>query len=247
MKITGSMYLVGSGEADLMPTDRNDCQVYLIRANEVLALVDAGGGLSADKILANVEADGLAPHAISWLLLTHTHGDHAGGAAALKAALPGLRVAVSSEAADWLRRGDEQAISLDKGRAAAVFPPDFRFHPCPVDLELRDGQRIEFGGLLVKVVATPGHCRGHLSFLVEAEGKRALFSGDAIFPGGKILLQNIWDCDLQATLRSVERLAGLRADHLFAGHLHPVLDEAPAHLRLATDRLAALAVPPSLF
>ncbi len=54
----------------------------------------------------------------------------------------------------------------------------------------------------------------------------ALFSGDALFPGGRILLQDTWDCDLAATLRSVERLAALGPDDLLAGHLGPVLGEA---------------------
>ena len=38
-----------------------------------------------------------------------------------------------------------------------------------------------------------------------------LFSGDALFPAGRILLQDTWDCDLHDALRSVERLAALAA------------------------------------
>ena len=86
-----------------------------------------------------------------------------------------------------------------------------------------------------------------MSFLVEDGGKLALFAGDAIFPEGKILLQNIGDCDLHQSMRSVERLARLRPDHLFAGHRPPVVDEAAAHFKPATDRIEALVPPWNLF
>lgn len=246
MKLTERIHLVGSGEADLLPTDPLDSQVYLLRTDAGLVCIDAGSGPSVERILANVAADGLDPAAIGWLFLTHAHADHA-GAGAWKEHLPDVRVAVSWEVADWLRRGDEEAISLDRARGAGIYPPDFRFRPCAVDVELRDGDAHDFGDLRLEVVATPGHCTGHLSFVLHEPSGRTLFSGDALFPGGRILLQDIWDCDLHRALRSVERLAATAPDHLLAGHLHPVLGAAAEHVRMATDWIAALAVPPSIF
>jgi len=226
-----------------MLTSPLDCQVYLLRSETQLALVDAGSGEAVDKILDNVVADGLDPEAIRWLLITHAHADHAAGAAGLKQRLPNLSVAISSDAAEWLENGDEQATSLAKGRERGLYPASVRLLPCPVDLALEDRQEIAVGELRIRVINTPGHCRGHVSFLVDIEGKRTLFSGDALFPGGRILLQNIWDCNLQDSVRSIERLAEAKVDHLMAGHLPPVLDDAESHIRLATDRLWQLAVP----
>ena len=246
VKLTERVHLVGSGEPDLLPTDPLDSQVYLLRTDVGLVCIDAGSGLSVERILGNVVADELDPSAIGWLFLTHTHADHA-GAGTWKERLPDVRVAVSWEVADWLRRGDEEAISLDRARRAGMYPTDFHIRPCDVDIELRDGDVFEFGDLRLEVVATPGHCTGHLSFVLHETTGRTLFSGDALFPGGRILLQDVWDCDLQATLRSVERLAATAPDHLMAGHLHPVIGAAAEHMRIATDRIAALAVPPSLF
>lgn len=247
MKVTETVSLVGGGEADYVFTDQMDCNVYLMRAGDLYVLIDAGGGMAADKIVENVRGHGVDPRRVEWLLLTHAHGDHAAGAAPLKQRLPNLKVAISVEAAGWLRSGDEKAINLDKGRATGMYPPEFQFLPCPVDLELRDGQRLELGSRVFQVLATPGHCAGHLSFLVEDRGKRIIFAGDAIFPEGKILLQNIGDCDLHQSLRSVERLARLESDHLFAGHRQPIVDAAGSHFKIATDRIEALVVPWNLF
>jgi glyoxylase-like metal-dependent hydrolase (beta-lactamase superfamily II) len=104
--------------------------------------------------------------------------------------------------------------------------------------------------LRLMAVATPGHAAGHLSFLLE-EGvgtgrRRATFSGDALFPGGLILLQDTWDCDVRAALRSVERLAARDPGRLLAGHLAPVLDGVREQLDLALARIALLAVPESI-
>ena len=247
MKVTETVFLVGGGETETVFTDRMDCNIYLMQAGDFHVLIDSGGGMGADQVVENIRGHGVDPARVEWLLLTHAHGDHAAGAAPLKQRLPNLKVAIAAEAADWLRSGDEKAINLDKGRATGMYPPEFQFLPCPVELELRDDQQLQLGDKVFQVVATPGHCAGHLSFLVEVEGKRALFAGDAIFPEGKILLQVIGDCDLHQSVRSVERLAKLRPDHLFAGHRPPVVDEADSHFKPATDRIASLVVPWNLF
>ena len=75
---------------------------------------------------------------------------------------------------------------------------------------------------------------------------RTMFSGDALFPGGLILLQDTWDCDMAEALRSVERIAAVDADDLFAGHLRPAIGDARDHAALALGRIAALLPPENL-
>jgi glyoxylase-like metal-dependent hydrolase (beta-lactamase superfamily II) len=247
MRLTERVHLIGSGEPDLMTTDRLDSQVYLVRTADGFVVIDAGAGRSVQTILANVRDDGMDPGDIRWLFLTHAHGDHAGGGAAWRVELPAVRIAVSSEAAEWLARGDEEATSVHRARAAGIYPPDFRLRPFDVDRELVDGDRIELDtDLALTVLATPGHAVGHQSFLLDDGARRTMFSGDALFPGGLILLQDTWDCDLQAALRSVERLAAAHAEDLLAGHLAPAVGEAEQHVRLAVDRIAALNPPANL-
>jgi hydroxyacylglutathione hydrolase len=247
VRLTDRVHLIGSGEPDLLTTDPLDSQVYLVRAANGFVVVDSGAGRSVERILANVRADGFDPDLIRWLYLTHAHGDHAGGGAAWREAIPDVRIGVSAEAAGWLARADEEATSVDRARAAGIYPDDFRLRPFEADRELADGDRIELAAdVTMSVVATPGHAAGHLSFVLDDGPQRTLFSGDAVFPGGRILLQDTWDCDLRATLRSVERLAAVEAADLFAGHLAPVVGDAATHLQLAVDRIAGLNPPPNL-
>jgi hydroxyacylglutathione hydrolase len=245
--LTERVHLIGSGEPDLLTTDPIDSQVYLVRSSDGLLVVDAGAGRSVDRILENVRDDGFDPGSIRWLFLTHAHADHAGGGAAWRQAIPTIRIALSAETAGWLADGDEEATSVDRARAAGIYPEEFRLRPFEADRELADGERIEVDtDVAITVVATPGHAAGHLSFLLADGHHRTLFSGDAVFPGGLILLQDTWDCDFQATLRSVERLASLGPTDLLAGHRAPVVGRAPEHFAIALDRIAGLGPPGNL-
>src|SRR5262245_24569834 len=242
MRLAERVHLVASGRLGFSLTDDYDCHVYALDGGDEVALIDAGGGRSTEAILANLRADGLDPARVRHLLLTHAHADHAAGAAGLREALPGLRVYASREAAPWLREGDERAISLDIARAAGMYPPDIRLRPCPVEAELGDGEELRVGDLRVRAVATPGHARGHLSFLVG----RNLFAGDALFFGGRIVLQDTWDCSVQESNRSIERLARLDWDALLPGHMTISLSQGKRHAESALAAIRKLGVPPPL-
>ncbi len=89
----------------------------------------------ADAVLAAARAKGWT---ITDVLVTHEHGDHVQGVAALKAAT-GARVQGPAEAADV----------------------------APVDTILGEGSTASFGALAFDVWHTPGHCPGHLTYVAR--------------------------------------------------------------------------------
>jgi hydroxyacylglutathione hydrolase len=245
MKITDQIYLVGSGRLGFDLTDEYDCHVYLLDGGDECVLIDAGAGRDVDAILARIVADGIALSRVRHLLLTHAHADHAGGAAALRERL-GLRVAASPETAQFVRAGDEQAISRAAARLAGVYPRDYRFTACPVDVELRDGAVYQVGDLALAVIATPGHAVGQVSFGLRGPAGLDLFCGDTLFHGGKILLQNTWDCSVQDSCRSIERLAALDLAGLYPGHLAFAVQRGGRYVEQALGAIRQLLPPAQL-
>ncbi|MGQ9584264.1 MAG: MBL fold metallo-hydrolase [Anaerolineae bacterium] len=245
MKLADRVCLVGSGRLGCSLTDDFDCHVYLLDGGSECALIDAGGGRDVPAILKNIESEGIALERVRYLLLTHRHADHAAGAAQLRKAL-GLQVMASHDTIDFLRQGDERGISLDRAKAAGMYPPDFRFPACPVDRELAEGDTVVIGDCELKVLETPGHAAGCLSFLMMESGRQYLFSGDVVFFGGAVALQNIPDCDLQAYVRSIEKLSALSVDVFLPGHLGFSLSKGQRHINTARDILKRLTLPPNL-
>ena len=224
-------------------TDELDCHIYLVHDGDDAVIIDAGAGVDIGPILREIDRSGVPRSAIGTLLLTHGHGDHAGGARALHDAL-GLEVAASPLVAQYVREGDEVAISLDRAREPGGYPEDYVFAACPVSRELRDGDRIPVGSLEMEVIETPGHCGGHLSYLLHRPGGTDLLAGDAIFAGGRILLQYIWDCSVVESCETVKRLYGIRPDGLYPGHRAVSVNRGWTHLYEAMGSIVS-ALPPA--
>ncbi|MDP8970614.1 MAG: MBL fold metallo-hydrolase [Actinomycetota bacterium] len=246
MRLTARVHLVASGASGLDLTDPFDAHAYLVDGGGQAALIDAGCGGGVDAILTNARAAGVDPQVIRYLLLTHAHPDHCAGAAGLRQRLPHLEVVASPLVAGWVRAGDEQAMSVEAGKRAEFYPPDFRFPPCPVDRELRDGDRISVGGVELEAVATPGHSDGHVSYLGRGPQATVLLGGDLVFYGGKISLLNTWDCRIQAYADSMGRLRGAGIDALLPGHHSLSLRDGQRHVDTANRLFDRGFVPPSI-
>ena len=107
MRLTDRIYLVGSGYNGFAMTDPYDCHVFLIDGKDELAILDVGAGMGVPEIVENIRYDGFDPGQIGHMILSHAHGDHAGGAAKMRAALDKPRVYLPADCANFLREGDE--------------------------------------------------------------------------------------------------------------------------------------------
>ena len=244
MQLAERVHLVGSGSFGFGLTDAYDCHIYLLDGGSELGLIDVGAGMGAAQVVENVRGAGFDPGTIGQIVCTHAHGDHAGGAARMRALLPGATLALSSYGADLIRRGDELGTSLGVAKAAGIYPADYELEPCPVDRVLADGDQVTVGDLRLECIATPGHADGHLSLLLEYDGRRSLFAGDLVFHGGTILLQNTHDCRLDELSASLRKLRGLGLDALLPGHFTPSLRDGQRHIERANRVLDQLLIPP---
>jgi len=220
MKVTESLFLVGSGALGVKLTDALDCNVYAVDTGPSWFLVDAGCGRRPPLIRRRLRESGLSLDRLGAVFLTHGHADHAAGARYWKDSC-GAEVVASSLTAKWLRNGDREASGLSAAVRAGGYPKTFAYPRVDVDTRWREGSRRRIGRGELLAVRTDGHCAGHLSLLWRERGMSALFSGDALLPGGRILLTTLGESNLHTAVASARRLDGLKFDFLCPGHGRP--------------------------
>ncbi len=161
-----------------VPTTPKDLvNSYVFRDDDgQVTLVDTGLKSAPPRILAALQEIGSSPTEVTRILLTHGHSDHAGGAARMREETK-APLAVHTDDAATVREGSAPLLdrSLLMGR---LLKRGGKSPAVPVDEELHDGQIIDVGGGL-RVLHTPGHSPGHVSFLHEPT--RVLITGDAIW------------------------------------------------------------------
>ena len=246
MELTKHIYLVGSGRGGFDLTDDFDCHVYAIEVSGEIALVDIGFGRRLADIMSNLRSHGLREEQVRYLMITHPHADHCGGTAELTKLLPNLIVVAHPVAADLIRRGDEAGMALDRARAAGFYPSDYRLKPASVHRDVKNGDSVKLGGKEIKVIETPGHSVGSVSYLIELDGRNCLFSGDVVFHGGRISLENTGMSSVQDYARTFDMLSTVSVDALFPGHLTFSLRNGKRHIEAAATYFRNLSLPPQV-
>ena len=152
---------------------------YLVVDRGEAALIETGTTRSVARILRALEEHGIARDAVRYVIPTHVHLDHAGGAGALLRALPGSRLVVHPRGARHL----VEPARLIEGATAVYGAERFarlygEIVPVPaarVDIA-EDGSRWNLGSRQLLVRDTPGHARHHFCLWDERSG--GWFTGD---------------------------------------------------------------------
>jgi len=242
VKITEDVFLVGGGNLGFNLSHDADCHIYAIASENEIVLVDCGLGPGTNQVVENMRNDGLDPGRITRIFVTHYHADHAGALSGWRA-LTGAEVCASVRSAPAIKTGDARTVGLEAAKQAGYYPLDYQLQPCPVDLEFDEGHEFQIGQLTMQPYSTPGHSQDHFAFLLRGGGRDCLFSGDSLFWGGTIILQNIPDCNLQAYISTIERIATLSFEALLPGHLTISLRNGKRHAEAAIKTIRGLGVP----
>jgi glyoxylase-like metal-dependent hydrolase (beta-lactamase superfamily II) len=158
--------------------DRMAC-CYLLEEKDQVAVIETGTNASAERILAVLGQRGWDVGEVPYVIVTHVHLDHAGGAGRLLQALPNATLLVHPRGARHVidpskleasaRRvyGDE---AFDRVYGSLIPVPAARVR------EMADGDELRFGGRTLRFVDTPGHASHH--FCIHDDRSQGWFTGD---------------------------------------------------------------------
>lgn len=152
---------------------------YLLVERGHAAFVDTGTNHAVPRLLAALEALGLAPADVDFVIPTHVHLDHAGGAGLLMKSLPRATMLVHPRGA----RHMIDPLALYMGAQAVYGEEEMQrsygtLHAVPADRvrSPADDDVIELGGRPLRFIDTPGHARHHHCIWDEASA--GWFTGD---------------------------------------------------------------------
>ena len=215
---------------------------HLLVENGRAAFVDVGTNHSVPGLLAALEATGLPPEAVDYVIVTHVHLDHAGGAGEMMRRLPAARLVVHPRGARHMVDPSklwagatavygEEAMRRNYGALVPVEPSRV--------VEAPEGFVLEVGGRPLRFLDTPGHARHH--FCVWDEASRSMFTGDTFglayrelaSERGALVLPTTTPVQFEpeALLASIDRLVGHGPAAMLLTHYSRVVEVE----RLASD------------
>jgi len=152
---------------------------HLIVHNSRAAFIDVGTNYSIPRLLEALAAKGIGIDAVDWVILTHVHLDHAGGAGLAMQQFPNAKLVVHPRGARHMI--DPSALIAG---ATAVYGAEEiarsygTLLPVPAErvVEAPDGHVVDLAGRPLLCLDTPGHARHHIS--IYDATSRAFFTGD---------------------------------------------------------------------
>jgi glyoxylase-like metal-dependent hydrolase (beta-lactamase superfamily II) len=152
---------------------------HLIVANGRGAFVDTGTNNSVPQLLAALQSHQLERGDIDFVILTHVHLDHAGGAGLLMQHLPNAQLVVQSRGAKHMIDPSKLMAGVRAVYGDEVTARDYgELVPVAEDRVITpaDDTVLELGGRALRFIETPGHALHHLC--IWDEESRGWFTGD---------------------------------------------------------------------
>jgi glyoxylase-like metal-dependent hydrolase (beta-lactamase superfamily II) len=228
---------------------------YLIEADGEAAFIDTGTSNTVPLLMAVLEAKGIAPELVKYVIPTHVHLDHAGGVGALMQRLPQAALVIHPYGARHMIDPAKLSAGAKAVYGEAAFMAQFG-ELVPVDearvIEAPDGFHVQLGGRQLLCLDTPGHARHHIC-IYDAES-RGIFTGDTFglsyrefdTARGPFILATSTPIqfDPEAWYETLDRLMALSPEVIYLTHYCEVRDpdRLVGDLRRSLDRFVKVAL-----
>ncbi len=172
---------VPPSNAEVVQIELSYSNVFLIKTPKPI-LIDTGSPGDEEDLRAALLAHGAKLEDVALVVITHGHADHSGGAAAIRSAASGAKIALGAGDLRPAARGKNDFM-VPTGLMGYLIRPmcDFPFPPFVPEIAVTAETPLDLApwGVKGRVVATPGHTPGALVVLVE----KTAFVGDQILGG----------------------------------------------------------------
>jgi hydroxyacylglutathione hydrolase len=172
-------YEHGISAVDSVYERRLQTAIHLVIEDGRAAVVDTGTSHAAPRVLEALAAKGLSPAQVDYVILTHVHLDHAGGAGQLMAACPNARLTVHPRGARHMQdpaRLVAATVAIYGEEAARRTYGEVRPVPRSRIVETPEGTTLRLAGRELLFLDAPGHARHHV--VVRDARSGHVFAGD---------------------------------------------------------------------
>lgn len=227
---------------------------YLVVDGDRAAFIDCGTNYAVPRMMAALDAAGLTPQHVDWLILTHVHLDHAGGAGELIAQLPNAKLVVHPRGARHMIDPSQLWAGASAVYGEAVMDETYgRLRPIPAErvVEAPDGHIVHLGNRPLLCIDTPGHAKHHIA--IYDEKANACFTGDTFglsyreldTDKGPFIIPTTSPVqfDPEALHDSIDRLLAMKPEAMYLTHYGRVeqVERLAAELHLQIDAMLELA------
>ncbi len=227
---------------------------YLLVEGNQAAFIDTGTSHSVPDALEVLARKRLTPEQVAYVIPTHVHLDHAGGAGAMLRRFPKAKLVVHPQGARHLIDPAKLIAGVTAVYGAEAVARDYG-DIVPVDaarvIEAPDGFTLDLNGRRLLFLDTPGHARHH--FCVVDEHSRGIFTGDTFglsyreldTENGEFVFPTTTPVqfDPEALHASIERLVGYRPKVLYLTHFGRItgVERAARQMHELIDAFAGMA------
>ena len=204
-----------------------DSNIYVI-PGEKTTIVDTGTGLHNKEVIGDIKKL-VDPASINQIIITHEHFDHCGGIKKIFEITDGkAKIMAHGNASEKIEKGESEFAKMLGGVMSKM----------PVDVKLKDGDKIMVGDESFKVLHTPGHTPG--SLCLHSETSKSLISGDTVFSHGSFGRYDFPGGDANLLKQSIERLAKLDVVNLYPGHESIIEGDGKKHMNIALRNIRSI-------